>query len=37
MATQRSGATALNGTKCLELLKIKARPISIEEVVALRT
>jgi hypothetical protein len=37
MAAQRSGATALNGTKCLELLKIKARPISIEEAVALRT
>src|SRR6266700_6557415 len=36
MAAQRSGATAQNGTKRFELLKVKARSIAIQEAIALR-
>jgi len=37
MATQGSGAAALNGAKGFELLKVKARSILIQEVITLRT
>src|SRR5436309_3491133 len=36
MTAQRSGATAQNGTKRFELLKVKARSIAIQEAIALR-
>ena len=36
MTTQRSRAAALNGAKGLELLKVKASSIPIQETVALR-
>jgi hypothetical protein len=36
MAAQRSRAAALNGAKGLELLKVKAPSIPIQEAVALR-
>jgi hypothetical protein len=34
MPTEGSSATALNGTKSFELLKIKARSIPIQEAIA---
>ena len=37
MTAQRSGATAQNGTKSFELLKVKARSIALQEAIALRT
>src|SRR5713101_831623 len=36
MTSQRSGATAQNGTKGFALLKVKARSIAIQEAIALR-
>ena len=36
MPTEGSGATALNGTKRFELLKVKARSIPIQEAIAVR-
>jgi hypothetical protein len=36
VATQCCGATTLNGTKRFELLEVKARPIPVQEAIALR-
>ena len=37
MPAQGSSTTALNGTKGLELLKVKARSIPLQEAIAMRT
>jgi hypothetical protein len=37
MPAQGSSATALNGTKGFELLKVKARSIPLQEAIAMRT
>jgi hypothetical protein len=36
MATQSSGAAALNGPECFELLIAEARSIPIQEAIAVR-
>jgi hypothetical protein len=37
MPAEGSGATALNGPKGFELLKVKARSIPLQETIAVRT
>jgi hypothetical protein len=36
MATEGSGAAALNGPECFELLKVEARSLPIQEAIAVR-